>query len=338
MARIPGIGQSIGSRGGRSQAAPGPANHVPKADEEAVPDASPSEPGPRRPSLGALLVKTGVASEQQVKYAIAEGLESGEKLGEVLVRRGWATYEVLGELLAEQWQLPFSTGAALPVDRSASDVIPLADARELGALPIGFDGDRVLVAIAEPNEDLLTAIAERLGPASYIVVPRPALDSLFHEAESAAPAEPVEVERSEVKAVGEGARPANADADRTERGERSELASGNLVATGTIADSALSSLETAMGGLQQMHREITALGKSLALAREQLAEAEGELEAARAAHDEDAVTISRLQSEISERDELFDTLRAQVTTLNATLDAHPGASSEARSPSSTTTS
>ncbi len=66
-----------------------------------------------------VLVEAGVASEQDVQLALVEGAGSGQRLGEVLVRRGVVTEEHLGRLLAQQWSLPFFTdddlGAARPL-------------------------------------------------------------------------------------------------------------------------------------------------------------------------------------------------------------------------------
>src|SRR5690348_1678735 len=69
-----------------------------------------------RPSLGSLLVGAGHVTEDQVKDALAEGIRTGERLGEVLVRRRVVTDEVIAELLASQWQVPFVKTAALSVD------------------------------------------------------------------------------------------------------------------------------------------------------------------------------------------------------------------------------
>src|SRR5579871_1863274 len=44
-----------------------------------------------RPSFGALLVRAGIASDTDVKNALEEGLRSGERLGEVVIRKGWAS-------------------------------------------------------------------------------------------------------------------------------------------------------------------------------------------------------------------------------------------------------
>jgi hypothetical protein len=52
------------------------------------------------------------------------------------------------------------------------------------------------------------------------------------------------------------------------------------VGRGTLAEHALDSITAAMNELERLYGEVAALGKSLVLAREQLAEQESELEAA----------------------------------------------------------
>src|SRR5476649_357627 len=49
----------------------------------------------RRPSLAGLLVSAGFTSYEQITEALEEGLGTGERLGEVIVRRGWATEDNL---------------------------------------------------------------------------------------------------------------------------------------------------------------------------------------------------------------------------------------------------
>jgi hypothetical protein len=133
-----------------------------------------------RPSLGSLLVGAGHVTEEQVKDALAEGIRTGERLGEVLVRRRVVTDEVIAELLASQWQVPFVKTAALSVDPTAIRQFPHRVARELDAVPIGFERDGVvLVAIAEPSEDTFRRLSERLPDSSCVVIARSALDSLL---------------------------------------------------------------------------------------------------------------------------------------------------------------
>ena len=117
----------------------------------------------------------------QVKEAVNEGLQTGERLGEVAaVRRGWATQEQVAILLVDQWQLRYLGTEALAVDLTALRLLPIAAVHELDAVPIGFDERGVLVAVAEPSLDLFAAVRERIGQeVSFAVVTRAALDLLL---------------------------------------------------------------------------------------------------------------------------------------------------------------
>jgi hypothetical protein len=132
-----------------------------------------------QPLLGDLLVASGVVSEEEMRSAVAEGLRTGERLGEVVVRNGWASDERVAELLAEQWRLPFLRTDALSIDPVAMRRIPIGIARELDAVPIGFAAHGLLLAIAEPSRELFSSVEERIGGASYVVIARSALDSLL---------------------------------------------------------------------------------------------------------------------------------------------------------------
>lgn len=133
----------------------------------------------RRPSLAGLLVGAGLTSYEQITEALEEGLGTGERLGEVIVRRGWATEEDLAGLLAEQWSLPYLDGATIDVDPVAVEQLPLATARELGALPVHYNGAELVVVIAEPAEDRFAKVRQVLADASFAVVGRSALGRLL---------------------------------------------------------------------------------------------------------------------------------------------------------------
>jgi MshEN domain len=162
--------------GRRAEPLPAPAEHEDVQRAEIGQDEAAST---KRLPLGRLLVEAGVASDEQVKSALEEGLKTGERLGEVVVRKGWATDERIASLLADQWHLRFLRTDALVIDPTALRTIPVALARELDAIPIGFDVDGVLVAIAEPAEKMFEAVREQIGDASFAVVARSALDRLL---------------------------------------------------------------------------------------------------------------------------------------------------------------
>lgn len=161
-----------------------------------------------RPSLAALLTEAEVVTDAQVKEALEEGLRTGEKLGEVLVRRGWATEDQLARLLAEQWDLPFSSADLLAIDPTAVRQLKGSQARQIGALPVWYERigrqvaeqgyeRRLMVAIAEPSDERFAAVREAIEDheIGYVVVARSALERLLHsrltssdEGEEAVPA------------------------------------------------------------------------------------------------------------------------------------------------------
>src|ERR1051326_5721255 len=55
-----------------------------------------------RELLGALLLEAGLLDESQLDEAVSEGNETGARLGEVVVRRGWATEDDVARVLADQ--------------------------------------------------------------------------------------------------------------------------------------------------------------------------------------------------------------------------------------------
>jgi len=288
----------------------------------------------QRPSFAALLVRAGLASDQEARDAVTEGLGTGERLGEVVIRKGWATEEQVAQLLAEQWQLPFMAAASISVDPIALQQVPLAVAQRLGGLPIGFDGERVILAIAEPTEDLFAeAEAEdRVGDASFVVVARSVLEPLLGGFREAAPVpeetavvagttleDPSETLRGFVETAALPVEPA-----RPEEEDPGFPATGVAASTdGPLAggaEAALRSIDSATAELQRVRDEVTVLGRSLAVARDQLAEQEEELEAAEELRERDADTIRRLERELGQRADLFETLKAQVVSLAETLE------------------
>src|SRR5262249_5385473 len=108
----------------------------------------------RRTSLGSLLVREGIVTEQEVQVALAAGMQTGETLGEILVREGRAREEDIARLVALQWGLPFARPDELTTDPATVARLPLSTARELEALPIALDGDSIVVAVASPSREL----------------------------------------------------------------------------------------------------------------------------------------------------------------------------------------
>src|SRR5262249_4478050 len=109
------------------------------------------------PSLATLLGEAGVATEDQLRLATAEGMGSGERLGEVVLRRGWIDEKGLAKVLARQWQLPYLANKAAQLDPQAPQLLPAELARALAACPV--EAAAPLLAVAEPSEERFASLA-----------------------------------------------------------------------------------------------------------------------------------------------------------------------------------
>jgi Type II secretion system (T2SS), protein E, N-terminal domain len=131
-----------------------------------------------RKPLGALLVDAGLIDDGQLAEALHEGTQTGERLGEVVVSRGWATEDDVARLLAEQWDLEYVERASIWFDADALGRLSREDAQRLEALPVRVEGDRVMVAVAEPTEQRLADLRRLTGEDTVVVVvPKTALDA-----------------------------------------------------------------------------------------------------------------------------------------------------------------
>ncbi len=107
------------------------------------------------PTLGSLLVRDGLLSEEQLESALVLQQESGQRLGEILIERGDVTRTQLARLLAEQVEMPLVELEESEIDTDAALLLPEELARRYRALPVGFLPDEsLLVAVADPTNVL----------------------------------------------------------------------------------------------------------------------------------------------------------------------------------------
>jgi hypothetical protein len=131
-----------------------------------------------RVPLGRLLVAQGLLTEAQVDDALFEGSQTGERLGEIVVRRGLLSEEEIARVLAEQWNLSYVDRASIWFDGDALARLSREDAQRLEAMPTRVQDGRVVVAVAEPTDQRLEALREVIGDDTVVVVvPRSALEA-----------------------------------------------------------------------------------------------------------------------------------------------------------------
>src|SRR2546423_12300354 len=111
-----------------------------------------------RPQLGALLVRKGLLTKERLDEALSERAQTGELLGQVLLRRGWIFEDELARVLAEQHDLEFLNLRSVGVDRRLLPLIPAEAGQRLPAVPVRqLEDGQILTAVADPHAPAGTA-------------------------------------------------------------------------------------------------------------------------------------------------------------------------------------
>ncbi len=102
-------------------------------------------------SFGMLLVEEGIIDENQLDEVLAEYDETGKPIGRILIEKGILTEEDLLAVLADQAGFEFVDLTEHPIDPSAAALIPDSICRRYGLIGIGFSGDKLQVAMSDPQ-------------------------------------------------------------------------------------------------------------------------------------------------------------------------------------------
>jgi hypothetical protein len=103
--------------------------------------------------LGALLVREGLISNEQLELALIDQQGTGLRLGELLVQWGWVESGAISRALAEQYEMEFFDLDAAEIEPEALERLPGREARSRNAIPVRFLEDgRVLVGVADPTD------------------------------------------------------------------------------------------------------------------------------------------------------------------------------------------
>ncbi len=106
----------------------------------------------RRTPLGTHLIAAGLATRVQVERALEEQGQTGRRLGEILIDHGVLYEADLAGALATMFDLPYRDLSLDPPDPAAVSRIPQAFCWSRGVLPVGFEDDAVVVAVADPHD------------------------------------------------------------------------------------------------------------------------------------------------------------------------------------------
>ncbi len=106
---------------------------------------------PTRKRLGDLLVDAGLITAEQLTFALNEKSD-GQKLGDELLQLGYITEQQLIEVLEFQLGIPHVSLYRYPFDTQLMSLIPKDFASRNLVIPLKKEGDRLLVAMADPMD------------------------------------------------------------------------------------------------------------------------------------------------------------------------------------------
>jgi len=208
-----------------------------------------------RQPLIAVLASAGVASEEDLRSALAEGMDSGERL----------------------------------IDQAAFRLIATEDARRVGAVAIGFDEGRPLVALSEPSAERFADVRSLAGnEVAFAVVTMGTLERLFAGGSA--------------DAVSQNGSPPS---DPAELNPQLEL---------------ILELDEGITLLAGVRTKLEALDNLLQTSQRELAASQERLAALEAGREQARVRIEQLESDLARRDELLGVLKTKVVDFTSILE------------------
>ena len=141
----------------------------------------PTTPGGRTGFLSDVIVELGFAEREAVEQAVRAARSPGTTVARVLVESGAIDEEQLAHATAERYGIAYIDLNAFAIEASAANLIKPSAARRYQAVPVGFVGGGLLVAMADPADalgvnDIAVMTKMDVKPA---VASRPALDALL---------------------------------------------------------------------------------------------------------------------------------------------------------------
>jgi len=106
---------------------------------------------PSKLRLGEIIVEMGLATKEQVEAAMALQAETRKRVGQLLLEQGTISLLDLTKALATKFGVPFVDLTQQYVDPSAAHLIEDKLARRYSAIPVRFVEDKLLVAMADPQ-------------------------------------------------------------------------------------------------------------------------------------------------------------------------------------------
>jgi type IV pilus assembly protein PilB len=119
---------------------------------------------PRRQMLGHMLVDAGLITEDQLKEALAEQSQTGERLGRILMDRGYVSKQTLGQMLEVQRGVPYVNLSTYAIDEALVRALPEWVVVQHKVLPLARVRREIHLAMLDPTDVLaIDTVARHLN-------------------------------------------------------------------------------------------------------------------------------------------------------------------------------
>ena len=135
--------------------------------------------------LGEILTETGYVTKQNIQTAIALQKQEKKPLGQILVEKGFVTWQDIAQALSQQYDIPYmETVAELEFSSELLSLLGKQNCEKWRIIPYKKEDSRITLLtdeVMDINNILRTVkFMTNLEP-SFIIVPKPQLDSLLKE-------------------------------------------------------------------------------------------------------------------------------------------------------------
>ncbi len=104
---------------------------------------------PQKKRIGEILLEMGAITSDQLAQALERQRQTGERLGRILVSMGKKEEQIV-QALARQLNIPVMAMQRVTTEPNAAGLLPEALARKYNVVPIRREGNRLILAMADP--------------------------------------------------------------------------------------------------------------------------------------------------------------------------------------------
>lgn len=114
--------------------------------------------------LGEILVSEGLVNDEQIQEALKKQSESGELLGEILVRLGYVTEGDIARTIATQFSLPYIDASRYNIGKEIVDLLPIESLMENQFVALDRIGKTLIIAVSGLlNEKVFEELERKTG-------------------------------------------------------------------------------------------------------------------------------------------------------------------------------